>query len=150
MDKGSCHRPADPLPLAPDSAYSAPMAHGADQRQFLRVSTEVEAEASGAGGTVAGSTRDISLKGMFLLTTEPFPEGSTCRLTLYLDGRAGDLRVVANGFVVRSLIDGMAIEFSELIGLESWSHLRSLVVFNAEEPQRAQEQFAAHLGLRTR
>jgi len=69
---------------------------------------------------------------------------------LFLEGRGGDMNIEANGYVVRSLIDGMAIEFTELIGLESWDHLRNLVLYNAEEPIRAQEQFAAHVGLKLR
>jgi hypothetical protein len=121
-----------------------------DNRQFMRVATEVEAEVSGAGGSVSGATRDLSLKGMFLRVAEPFPEGSTCRITLFLDGRGGDMRAHANGYVARTLIDGMALEFTELIGLDSWDHLRSLVLINAEEPQRALEQFATHVGLKKR
>jgi hypothetical protein len=122
----------------------------AELRQFPRVATEVEAEVSGAGGSVSGATRDLSLKGMFLRVESPFPEGSTCRITLFIDGRGGDMRAHANGYVARSLIDGMAIEFTELIGLDSWDHLRSLVLINAEEPQRALEQFATHVGLKKR
>lgn len=123
---------------------------GAENRQFLRVATEVEAEVSGAGGAARGATRDLSLKGMFLHVAEPFPEGSTVRVTLFLDGRGGELTVRALGWVARSSADGMAIEFTELIGLDSWDHLRNVVLLNAEDTQRAQEQFARHRGLKAR
>ncbi len=132
------------------AAYAAGMPSPSDNRQFMRVATEVEAEIRGAGGTVTGATRDLSLKGLFIHVAVPFPEGSTCRITLFLDGRGGDIDIEANGYVARSLIDGMAIEFTELIGLESWDHLRNLVLYNAEEPIRAQEQFAGHVGLKRR
>ena len=58
--------------------------------------------------------------------------------------------MVANGYVSRSLPDAMAIEFTELIGLESWQHLRNLILYNAEDPVRAQQEFDTHLGLKKR
>jgi len=56
--------------------------------------------------------------------------------------------VRAKGFVSRAGVGGMAIEFTDIIGLDSWDHLRGLVLLNAEDSQRAQEQLANHLGLR--
>jgi hypothetical protein len=125
-----------------------------DARQFLRVAAELAAEVVAAGGTVRGTTRDVSLKGAYVHVGQPFPEGSTCELTLLLDEgspiAAGMRQVRARGFVSRSDADGMAIEFQELIGLDSWDHLRGLVLLNAEQPLEAQEQFAAHRGLKPR
>jgi hypothetical protein len=126
------------------------MGRDSNLRQFLRVVTEVEADVSGAGGTVTGATRDLSLNGMYLHLVSPFPEGSTCRAILFLDGRGGDVQVLVNGYVARCGSDGMAVEFKELIGLDSWEHLRNLIIYNAEDPAKAQREFATHMGLRNR
>jgi hypothetical protein len=119
-----------------------------DLRQFLRVNADIEAEIEAAGGRVNGVTRDLSLKGMFVQVERSFPEGSTCTILMRLDGRAGAVVVRAKGFVSRAGVGGMAIEFTDIIGLDSWDHLRGLVLLNAEDSQRAQEQLANHLGLR--
>ncbi|MBA2480636.1 MAG: PilZ domain-containing protein [Planctomycetes bacterium] len=126
------------------------MGDPAENRKFLRVTTEVEVDVTGAGGSASGTSSDLSLNGMLLKADAPFPEGSTCRATLFLDGRSGGARVVADGYVARTLPDGMAIEFTELLGLESWQHLRNLILYNAEDPVRAQAEFDSHLGLKPR
>jgi hypothetical protein len=118
-------------------------------RQFLRVDADIEAEIEAAGGRVCGTTRDLSLKGMFVHVSQSFPEGSTCSVLMRLDGQAGAVAVRAKGYVSRASSDGMAIEFTDIIGLDSWDHLRGLVLLNAADSQRAQEQLASHLGLRS-
>jgi hypothetical protein len=117
-------------------------------RQFLRVTADIEAEIEAAGGRVNGVTRDLSLKGLFVQVERTFPEGSTCSILMRLDGRAGAVVVRAKGFVSRVVPGGMAIEFTDIIGLGSWDHLRGLVLLNAEDAQRAQEELSNHLGLR--
>jgi len=119
-------------------------------RSFLRVATEIHAEISAAGGTVSGLTRDVSIKGAYILTDQPFPEGSTCTVLLRLDGQRSGGGVRATGYVSRAGADGIAIEFTEIIGLDSWDHLRGLVMLNAEDVPRAQQQLASHVGLRPR
>ncbi len=128
-----------------------------DARQFLRVDAEIAAVAVGAGGTARGFTRDLSPKGAYLQVDLPFPEGSTCEVTLLLEGdgeaaeRAeGAVQVRARGYVSRSDQAGMAIEFESILGLESWDHLRGIVLLNAAEPLVARAQFDAHAGLRAR
>ncbi len=128
-----------------------------DARQFLRVAAEIAAVAVGAGGTARGFTRDLSPKGAYLQVDLPFPEGSTCEVTLLLEGdmvegaRAeGAVMVRARGYVSRSDAAGMAIEFESILGLESWDHLRGIVLLNAEEPRIARTQFDAHAGLHAR
>jgi hypothetical protein len=139
------------MPLSP--RYAAAMEHH-DARQFLRVDAEIAAVAVGAGGTARGFTRDLSPKGAYLQVDLPFPEGSTCEVTLLLEGDTeaaeGAVQVRARGYVSRSDQAGMAIEFESILGLESWDHLRGIVLLNAAEPLVARAQFDAHAGLRAR
>jgi hypothetical protein len=123
------------------------MADTPENRRFLRVATAVEVEVAGAGGSAHGTTRDISLAGMFVKTDQPIPEGSTCTATLFIDGRAGTMQIVIQGEIVRVGSGGMAIGFTALSGLESWEHLRNLILMNAVEPAQAHAEFSRHLGL---
>ncbi len=118
-----------------------------EHRRFLRVATAVEVEVQGAGGSAQGTTRDISLAGMFVKTDQPIPEGSTCTATLYIDGRAGTMQILVQGEVLRVGSGGMAIGFSALTGLDSWEHLRNLILMNALDPAQAHAEFAQHIGL---
>jgi hypothetical protein len=123
------------------------MTNPAENRRFLRVATAVEVEVTGAGGSAQGTTRDLSLAGMFVRTDQPIPEGSTCTATLFIDARAGTMQVQVQGQVLRSGAGGMAIGFDAVLGLESWEHLRNLILLNAVEPAQAHAEFSRHLGL---
>jgi len=50
--------------------------------------------------------------------------------------------------VVRSAPDGIAIHFRELLGLDSYEHLRNLILHNAVDPDQAEQEFESHIGLR--
>jgi len=136
---------------AHDHAHANANANANDElRSFLRVATAIHAEISAAGGTVSGLTRDVSIKGVFILTDQLLPEGSTCSVLLRLDGQRSGGGVRATGYVSRAVAEGIAIEFTAVIGLDSWDHLRGLVMLNAEDVGRAQSQLAGHVGLRPR
>lgn len=126
-----------------------------DAREFLRVAAAVDAVVVGAGGTTHGTTRDLSPKGAYVAVTTPFPEGSTCEVTLTIEqadpvSHADGITIRARGFVTRCDAGGMAIAFQEILGLDSWDHLRALVALNAEDADRARAQLADCVGLRRR
>jgi len=121
-----------------------------ERRAFTRVSVVLEGEVSTDGGpAVSGLVRDISFKGIFLMTAGQIAPGHPCNATLYIGGRSG-VSAHAVGRVARATDDGLAIEFDEILGLESIQHLHNLVLFNAAPGAVAQVErdFAEHLGLR--
>jgi PilZ domain-containing protein len=120
-----------------------------EKREFIRVpfATEVEVQ---AGDRTIGSTSeiDISLNGLRLSTDRDVPPaGTPCWARIVL--RAFEERVViqAKGTVSRTGPGSLAIEFTEL-DLDSYHHLRQLILNNAADPERADREFAAHWGIR--
>lgn len=119
-----------------------------NQREFTRVRTRIPVDVEVGGKVVTGTIRDLSLNGMWMATPTPPPEEATCRVTLHLDGRGGAIVVRADGYVVRSVADGFAMHFQELLEVESYEHLRNLILYNAEDPAQAEQEFDSHLGLK--
>jgi hypothetical protein len=122
------------------------MRNGTKHREFTRVSTEIEAEVT---ATVSGHTRDVSVKGIYLFCRQPLPVGTPCRVALVVGGRQSPLRIEVTGRVVRVDDAGMAVEFSEM-GVDSFDHLRRLVLYNSTDTDQVEQELKSHLGLKRR
>lgn len=116
-----------------------------NHREFTRVRTRIPVDVEAGGKKISGEIRDVSLNGLWLPTATTVSERSPCRVTMHLDG---GITVRADGVVVRSVADGMAVHFLELLELESYEHLRNLILYNAVDPAQAEQEFDSHLGLR--
>jgi hypothetical protein len=110
----------------------------------------LEADVEVGGRAIAGLTRDVSVKGMLLSCADPPAAGSSCRCTIYLDGRHGQARVSALAVVARTLPAAIAVEFRELLDPESLGYLQNLVLYNAADPGQVEDEFDRHLGLKPR
>jgi len=120
-----------------------------DRRGFVRVpfNTEVEVEAQ---GTIIRSREEInlSMSGIRLNTNEAIPSpGAACRVKIILQASDNRVSLGANGKVVRSAPGSLAVEFSEL-DLDSYHHLRNLILNNTDEPEKAEREFTSHWGIR--
>lgn len=117
------------------------------RREFSRVEVHLRAELSVAGLRAAeGTLEALSLKGGFLRCRTAPPLGVQCDLHLHLEGT--DIEVRTRGHVVRQATDGVAIQFDEIVGVESLEHLRNLIRFNARDPAQVEQEFHDHLGLK--
>lgn len=120
-----------------------------NQREFTRVRTSIPIDCAIPGGAVfVGATRDVSLNGCFVPSPDPPADGTRCTAILHIDGRGGAVRVQASAEVVRTRPGGFALHFHELLELDSYEHLRNLVLLNAEDPNQAESEFDSHLGLK--
>ncbi len=91
---------------------------------------------------------DISMSGIRLSTREAIPPAETpCQVTIVLGGSENPVIIEAKGKMVRSQEGSLAVEFTEL-DLDSYHHLQQLIVNNADDPERAEQEFAAHWGIR--
>ena len=116
-------------------------------RDFTRVPICIEAEIVTEGRRlICHETRDVCMKGLFAKTTETLQIGEDCVVIVRLGGPTSDLRIEVAGRVVRSDTEGLAVEFSE-IGMDSYFHLKNLVLYNSENIEQAELEFKAHLGL---
>jgi hypothetical protein len=118
-------------------------------REFTRCPTAMEVEIAMGERSVVGSTRDVSLNGIYLYGERQFPAGTRCRVTLFVGGRESDVRVEASGHVARVDAQGMAVHFDE-VSLDGYQHLKQLVLLNAPDPDQVAEEIDQHVGLRRR
>jgi PilZ domain len=117
------------------------------RREFSRVAVHLKAEVTAQGKVHRdGTMENLSLKGAFFRAANPPAEGDSVDILLRLDGT--DIMVHARGFVVRAGPAGCALQFTEIIGLDSLEHLRNLILFNSHNPHQVEQEFHDHLGLK--
>ncbi len=117
-----------------------------DKREFERVQSHIPVDVESGGKTIGGETRDIGFAGLWLPTTEPFAERTQCTVTIHL---AESIKIRAKSLVVRSEPDGFAVQFLELLDLDSYGHLRNLILYNSADPATVDQEIGRHFRLRT-
>ena len=123
------------------------MSDGSEHREFTRVHVKVLTEVTVEGRTIRSfDSQDLSLKGMLVRTEERLPPGTPCGVRVLLGD--GAVEILADGVVVRDYAEGFAVQFTRLLGLESYEHLKNLVMYNSPDPDRIEQEFQEHLGLR--
>ena len=121
------------------------------EREFTRVTRAIDAQLTSEKRVVTGQVRDISLKGAFVLCDPAMDVGTECRVVVQIGpGEEGEIRAEALASVTRSAPDGLAVQFHDLVGAESYWNLRTLILLNSQDPEQAEEEFESHLGLRPR
>lgn len=105
-----------------------------ERRKGLRVEfgTEVTVMAGGEKTRYTGSSRDLSLRGIFITTGIGLAVGTACVVEITLSGLDEKLVLVMDGHVVRATDSGYAIYFDS-VDLETYTHLKNIVTYNAPD-----------------
>ena len=120
-----------------------------DKREFTRVHIQVEVETDEENvRTMQGSTNDISIGGFFVETKDKLEVGYEGKMELLLDGGLEKVPIEVQGKVVRANDDGYGIEIVKVYGVNSYSHLKRLVLYNAEDLSKVQSEIDQHSGIR--
>lgn len=121
-----------------------------DHREFTRINRQLDVDLATAGVTAEGTSRDLSLNGLLVEVPGPFSAvaGDVVDVTIHVDGRGGVVAAAARGSIVRRDGPRIAVRLDELIEVESYDVLRTLILYNAEDPAKAEREFGSHLGLR--
>lgn len=121
-----------------------------ERRHFTRVSIQIEGEICiDDTATISGISRDVSLNGLFFVCDPAVPIGTRCRVTLFLGDREKPQRLEACARIVRQEKAGVGLTFTEITGVDSFAHLRNLVLYNANaESRRVEEEFRTHCGIK--
>lgn len=120
-----------------------PMPH---RREFSRVEVHPVIEIAVAGRPIVDAqVGNLSLRGLLVLTVERPAAEATCSIAIRLGGTAAE--VTATGRVVRTTSEGFAVQFTEILGLDSLEHLRNLIRYNSHNPNEVEQEFRNHLGL---
>lgn len=124
-----------------------------ERRGFIRVPFNTEVVISAGGWSLrAVSGIDISMSGLHLTgldtrdSGKPLP-GTSCRAGIHLQAAGHRALIEADGRIVRSGPGELAVEFIEM-ELDGYQHLRQLILNNADDPDRAEQQFSEHRGIR--
>ncbi|OCC15866.1 type IV pilus assembly PilZ [Dissulfuribacter thermophilus] len=116
---------------------------GIDKRKNLRVVFKTNCSVEPINGDLspfeADSTKDISLKGMYIETENRLPIGSSCILILKLAGTSSELILSIRAKVARADSNGLAFTFEE-IDMDSFFHLRNVLYYNSGDPDRIDKE----------
>ena len=106
-----------------------------DRREKVRVhfQTQIIVEAENAKIQMEGSSRDLSLNGIFVNTDQDIPVQSTCKVKILLSGLKPPMFLEMEGRIVRTDESGVAISF-ESMDLDSYTHLKNIVRYNVSNP----------------
>ena len=112
-----------------------------DRRKYTRVQVNLQVEVSNHRCSLIGcATRDLSLKGVFVYSDVVFPLQSPCQVTITLTGMVVPIEIKLEARVVRTESDGIGVEFEGAQSLESYQHLRNLVMYNCSTPEQIVEE----------
>ena len=135
-----------------DGREDAAMNENLNRREFTRVSVHMEVEVAATEvAVINGHLQDVNMSGLFLLCDTLLPIGTPCRVVLRLGSQEDETCIEVSGRIVRTQDEGMAIEFTEILGLDSFGHLRNLVLYNsAAWTDQVEEELQSHVGIRRR
>ena len=120
-----------------------------NRREFTRVRVSLLTELrSGETVDIAGSLANVSMSGLFLICPTHLPIDTLCTLTLSLEGGVDALTIETEGKVIRNDPDGMALQFTKILGPESLQHLQNLVMYNSgDRIAQVENELSFHVGL---
>ncbi len=116
-----------------------------NHRKFTRVISHIPVDVEADGTAASGDVRDIGFEGLWLPTNTPLSSQTRCLVTIHL---SESIKIRADGVVVRSEPDGIAVQFLELLDLESYGHLRNLILYNSHETDVVEQELDRYLRLR--
>ncbi len=109
------------------------VSHEDDRRKNLRVdfSTRIQVIVGldDAQVNLEGSSKDLSLRGIFVITDKRFTPGSRCVVKICLTGSVEKIELVMEATVVRQTPKGIGIVFDSM-DVETYSHLKKIVQYN--------------------
>lgn len=108
-------------------------------RKFSRVHFQVAATVKAAGHHFHGQIDNLSMSGMFMLTSERLQPGETVDITIILNGATPEIKVCITGKVSRVAENGIGFTF-EKTDLDSYSHLKNIVSYNFEDADKIMEE----------
>jgi hypothetical protein len=111
-----------------------------EKRELTRVAFDIEATIDYQERSFSGKVDNLSLKGMFIVTTEKVKLHDPIQITIHLAGETSDLEIKLNGTVVRMTDEGIGIQFDK-VDLDSFIHLRNIVAYNSGDEDKVMDEF---------
>jgi len=112
------------------------VSHHDDRRRHSRVvfATRIQIllDVEGRQEQLEGRSKDLSLKGIFVVSDKRFPPGTRCVVKTCLTGTVEKIELVMKAKVVRQTAKGIGIVFDSM-DVETYSHLKNIVRYNQVE-----------------
>ncbi len=89
---------------------------------------------------IAGHVENLSIQGLLISCDASLPPGTPCDLIIALGAPDTEASIRGRAVVVRVTSEGLALELTRIEGAESARHLKNLVMFNAEDPARVEQE----------
>lgn len=123
-----------------------------NSREFSRVNVLLYAELRVRENVIIrGKLENVSFNGLLLNCDDMLPEQTPCLVVLYLNGEQSGPTIEARGLVLRHDGHSLAVQFIEIVGMESATHLRNLVLYNSGPLVDCVEaEFESHMGLESK
>jgi hypothetical protein len=108
-------------------------------RKFSRVDFKVNATITSAEQTFQGGVKDLSMNGMFMLTSEQLQPGDPVDISITLTGVSPEIHVKFSGTVSRIDTHGIGFNFRKM-DLDSYTHLKNIVAYNIDDAEKVLEE----------
>lgn len=115
-----------------------------DKRNFSRVDFKVSALLQGDGVVLKGEVKDVSLRGLYLITEETMPIGSPVEITIYLSASDPPIVINVSGVVARLVPGGIGCVFDKM-DVDSFTHLRSIISYQGVDESKAMAEFTEYM-----
>jgi len=125
------------------------MSEGSNKREFTRVDVDIAAEVQRPGAKpVMGVVEVISMNGLMIAAEDTMPDGLHCQIKLILRGGIEPVAFEVFAEVVRyDEPNKLAFAFTQ-VPVESYSHLKNIVLANATLSDAVEDEFETHVGIR--
>jgi hypothetical protein len=116
-----------------------------NRRKKTRVNfeTQVVIRTKDAEVISQASSKNISLRGVFLETEHDLLPGTPCEVEILLTGTSSLLSIKVQGSVARKGKGGLGIAFKS-IDPDSYFHLRNLLMYNTPDPDEIEREQHLH------
>lgn len=116
-----------------------------EKRRFSRIVFNVRAKLSTSSNEYyVDRIVNLSVGGCLLEIFDNLPSGIECSVTILLDRMAPGVEIF--GRVVRVNAEGVGIQFTR-IDPENLFHLQNIIKYNAEDPDKIEQEIDSHPGL---
>jgi len=110
-------------------------------RKFSRVQFNVGATIKIADRQFQGAVENLSMTGMFLITSEQLAEGDRADITIVLSGIIPEISVGFNGIVTRITENGVGFTFDKM-DLDTYVHLKNIIAYNIDDAEKVLEEIS--------
>jgi hypothetical protein len=108
-------------------------------RKFSRVKFQAAATVSAATHRFQGEVDNLSMNGMFMVTSEQLQPGEAVDISIILNGASPEISVRITGKVSRIGENGIGFSF-EKTDLDSYTHLKNIVSYNIDDADKITEE----------